>query len=77
MSNEILLVIEVFLTFGILLLAYRLFGKLGLFIWIPIATILANIQVLVSVSIFGLVGTLGNVIYSSKLSDFLFLLKYI
>lgn len=66
MSNEILLVIEVFLTFGILLLAYRLFGKLGLFIWIPIATILANIQVLVSVSIFGLVGTLGNVIYSSN-----------
>lgn len=65
MSNEILLVGELLLTFGSLLIAYKLFGKLGLFIWIPISTILANIQVLVTIESFGLVATLGNVMYGS------------
>lgn len=66
MKNELLLIIEVFLTFGAVLYAYKRFGKMGLFIWIPISTILANIQVLLNVEMFGLVGTLGNVIYSSS-----------
>ncbi len=65
MSNELLLVGELLLTFGSLLIAYKLFGKLGLFIWIPISTILANIQVLVTIESFGLVATLGNVMYGS------------
>ena len=66
MRNELLMVVEIILTFGAVLFSYKKFGKMGLFIWIPIATILANIQVLLSVQIFGLVGTLGNVIYSSS-----------
>ncbi len=65
MSNELLLIGELLITFGSLLIAYRLFGKLGLFIWIPISTILANIQVLVTIESFGLVATLGNVMYGS------------
>lgn len=65
MKNELLLVIEMIITFGAVIYAYKQFGKLGLFIWIPIATILANIQVLISVQMFGLASTLGNVIYSS------------
>lgn len=65
MKNELLLIVEMFLTFGAVVFAYKKFGKLGLFIWIPIATILANIQVLVSVQMLGLASTLGNVIYSS------------
>lgn len=65
MKNELLLVVEMLLTFGAVIFAYKKFGKLGLFIWIPIATILANIQVLISVQILGLASTLGNVIYSS------------
>ena len=65
MSNELLLVGELLLTFGSLLIAYKLFGKLGLFIWIPISTILANIQVLVTIESFGLLATLGNVMYGS------------
>lgn len=66
MRNEFLMLIEILLTFGAVLFAYKKFGKMGLFIWIPISTILANIQVLLNVQIFGLVGTLGNVIYSSS-----------
>lgn len=47
------------------LLFYRWFGKSGVFAWIAIATILANIQVVKTVEIFGLTATLGNVLYGS------------
>ena len=45
---------------------YRLFGKTGLFIWIPIAGIIANIQVLKVVDLFGINATLGNIVYASS-----------
>jgi len=47
------------------MLAYRLFGKLGLFIWIAMAVILANIQVMKTIEFFGLVTAMGNIIYAS------------
>jgi hypothetical protein len=47
------------------ILSYRLFGKTGLFIWMAIGVILANIQVMKTVKVFGMVTALGNVIYSS------------
>jgi uncharacterized integral membrane protein (TIGR00697 family) len=47
------------------ILAYKLFGKNGLFVWIAIGVILANIEVMKTVKVFGLVTALGNVIYSS------------
>jgi uncharacterized integral membrane protein (TIGR00697 family) len=47
------------------MLAYRLFGKTGLYAWTAIGVILANIQVMKTVQIFGLVTALGNVVYSS------------
>ncbi|MFP4375525.1 MAG: queuosine precursor transporter, partial [Spirochaetales bacterium] len=40
-------------------------GRMGLFIWIPIATITANLQVLKTVEIFGLTATLGNIVYAT------------
>ncbi|GAI08768.1 unnamed protein product, partial [marine sediment metagenome] len=40
-------------------------GKLGLYAWIGIAVILANIQVLKTVELFALVATLGNIIYGT------------
>jgi len=54
-----------FLDFGALLLLYRSLGKTGIFIWIPIATILANIQVIKIVQLFGFTATLGNIAYAS------------
>jgi len=48
------------------MLAYRLWGKLGLFIWIPISVIAANIQVVKTVEIFGFIATLGNIVYATS-----------
>lgn len=64
--NEILLFIEIIIMFSLLLLAHKLFGKEGLIMWMSIAGILANIQVAKSITIFGISGTLGNVMFASN-----------
>ena len=52
-------------TFGITLLSYKFFGRIGLLVWICISIILANVQSVKIVEIFGLTTTLGNVAYSN------------
>jgi queuosine precursor transporter len=52
-------------NFLLFLLCYKWFGKAGLFAWIAAATILANLQVVKTIEMFGLVMTLGNVIYGT------------
>lgn len=64
--NEILWFIMLILDFSLILFAYRFWGKSGLYIWIVISTIIANIQVLKSVVIFGMPLTLGNIVYASS-----------
>ena len=52
--------------FGIVMvLMYRCFGKQGLIAWVAIGTIIANIQVIKTVDIFGISATLGNVMFAS------------
>lgn len=63
--NEILFVITVFINFIGILLAYKFFKKTGLFIWVAISTIIANIEATKCVDMFGLSVTLGNVVYST------------
>lgn len=46
-------------------LVYRFFGKFGLYAIIVASVITANIQVLKTVQLFGLVATLGNILYAS------------
>ena len=53
------------ISFLIVILSYRLFGKTGLYTWTAVGVILANIQVMKTVKVFGMVTALGNVIYSS------------
>jgi len=65
MINEILWIGLLLANFIIVILSYRLFGKTGLYIWTAVAVILANIQVMKTIQIFGLVTSLGNIIYSS------------
>jgi queuosine precursor transporter len=65
MINELLWFGILFLTFGFVLLAYKLFGKIGLFAWVSLVVIIANIQVLKTIEIFGLVTAMGTVLYSS------------
>jgi queuosine precursor transporter len=65
MINELLWIGLLIFCFFMVILAYRLFGKTGLYIWTVVAVILANIQVMKTIEIFGLVTALGNVIYAS------------
>ncbi len=65
LSNEILLILSMFLMYGMVLLFYKLFGKIGLFAWTAIITISANIEVLLLVDAFGIEQTLGNVLFAS------------
>ncbi|MBL7054256.1 queuosine precursor transporter [Candidatus Woesearchaeota archaeon] len=65
MLNELLWILLLFVTFIIQILAYRFFGKNGLYAWIAIAIILANIQVMKTIGFFGLVTALGNIIYGT------------
>lgn len=53
------------LHFVAVILFYRHFGKLGLFIWIALASVLANIQVVKAIEIFSIQATLGNTLYGS------------
>lgn len=65
MKNELLLILSVILIYGGVLLSYRLFGKSGLFAFTAIATVLANIEVLILVNAFGMEQTLGNIMFAS------------
>ncbi len=66
MNNEILWLAMLLANFLLIILAYKLFGKWGLIMWIPISVIVANIQVIQTVELFGLVATLGNIVYASS-----------
>lgn len=65
MINEILLVVEVAVVFGMLLLSKKMFGKEGLLAWIAIASIVANIQVAKSIDLLGISSAHGNVLFAS------------
>ena len=64
--NELLWLGMLIVNFAFILGVYRLFGKLGLYIWIPVAVIVANIQVVKYVELLGLTATLGNIVYASS-----------
>lgn len=63
--NEALLILSLPVTFFLVILAYRIFGKSGLFLWTVIATIAQNIEVLIVVNAFGVEMTLGNILFAS------------
>ncbi|MCK5739319.1 queuosine precursor transporter [bacterium] len=64
--NEWLWLAMLAANFVLILLFYRVYGKTGLYVWIPIATIIANIQVIKVVDLFGFEATLGNIVYASS-----------
>ncbi len=63
--NEILLIVTLLVVYGGVLLAYRFFGKMGLYCFTVFATITANIEVLLMVHAFGMEMTLGNILFAS------------
>ncbi|MFP7253088.1 queuosine precursor transporter [Terribacillus goriensis] len=65
MNNDLLWIVFSIINFVLLLIMYRLFGRLGLFVWVGMATVLANIQVTKTIELFGLTATMGNIIYGT------------
>ncbi len=65
MSNEILLIGSLFLAFGLVIISFKLFGKLGLIASMVLAIIASNIEVLILVDAFTMEQTLGNVMFAS------------
>lgn len=65
MPNELLLVLSLLITYGAILGVFFLFREQGLYLWTVIATIAANIEVLIVVEAFGMEMTLGNILFAS------------
>jgi uncharacterized integral membrane protein (TIGR00697 family) len=65
MFNEVLGLGFAILNMIFVLIMYKFFGRTGLFVWVGFATVLANIQVVKLIEIFGLTATLGNAVYGS------------
>ena len=65
MANEILIILSILVTYGGVVAFYRFFGKGGLLAFSVMASILANIEVLILVNAFGIEMTLGNVLFAS------------
>ena len=71
MSNELILILNLVFTYAMVLLAYRFFGKTGLYCWTVMATVAANIEVLIVVNAFGLEQSLGNILFASHDHEFI------
>ncbi len=65
MQNEILLILSLIVTYTIVLGLFRLFRDQGLYLWTIVATISANIEVLILINAFGMEMTLGNILFAS------------
>lgn len=64
--NEILFLITIIANFTGVILSFRFFGKRGILGWVVMAAVVANIESVKCVDLFGLSTTLGTVIYSSS-----------
>ncbi|MCR4940277.1 MAG: queuosine precursor transporter [Treponemataceae bacterium] len=64
--NELLLIISLIISFGAVVLFFHIFGKSGLYAWIGISAVFANIEVTILVHAFGMDQTLGNTLFASS-----------
>ena len=63
--NEFLWILFALVNFALVVGVYYQFGKTGLFAWVTLGIILANIQVTKNIELFGLTATLGNIMYGT------------
>lgn len=66
MTNEILLILTLFFTYGLVLFWFYFFGEKGLLCFIVFSTIVANIEVLLVIKAFSLEQTLGNILFGAS-----------
>lgn len=65
MRNEFVLLLSLIISFGGVLVFFRLFEKAGVYAWTVLTTIAANIEVLILIRAFGMEQTLGNVLFAA------------
>lgn len=63
--NEILFFVTLLVSLTCVVFAHKFYGKQGLYGWITFASVVANIEVVKCIDLFGLSVTLGNVLYGS------------
>lgn len=66
MNNEILWILTMIINFMLILVAFKLFGKSGLIAWVVLSVVIANVQVLKTVEMFGFITTTGNILYATS-----------
>ncbi len=66
MTNNTIWLVLLVVNYGLIALAFKFFRQHGLFAWITLASILANIQVVKTIELFGFVTTLGNIMYGTS-----------
>lgn len=65
MTNGMILVLEIVVTFSLLLLAHKAFGEVGLTAWVCIASVIANLVTAKSADILGFSTAIGSVMFAS------------
>ena len=65
MSNVLLVFINIIVTFSLVILVEKLFKKEGLYVWMAIALIMANILECKTINLLGFASTTGNVLFAS------------
>ena len=63
--NILLGFVNIIVTFTLVVLIEKLFKKEGLYVWLSIATILANLTVCKMIDVFSFTTSLGNVLFAS------------
>ena len=63
--NNLLFFVTALVTFSLLVFVSRKFGKDGIYAWIGMAVVVANVLVCKSVDLFSLSATLGNVLFGT------------
>lgn len=63
--NNLWFFVTAVVTFGLLVFVSKKFGKDGIYAWIGMAVVVANVLVCKSVDLFGLSATLGNVLFGT------------
>ncbi len=63
--NESLSILTLVLSFILVIVMYKYLGKVGLFLWVCLSTIIANIESVKLITLFGIETSLGNILYGS------------
>ncbi|MFP3153223.1 queuosine precursor transporter [Lachnospiraceae bacterium ZAX-1] len=66
MLNEVLLIASLLVIYSGIIVLFKIFKEQGLYLWTIVATIGANIEVMIVVNAFGMEQTLGNILFASS-----------